>query len=281
MSGLGRDAMDFLAEARDGDDPSPEDRARVRRRLVQLGVGTAVATAASGTAAASGGAGAGLAGSATAKGALAGGVAAGGGAIASVGAASSSTLLVLKLAVAVVLGGSVGAVGVKGVEAVRAHHAPAVDARATEPEPARPGVGVPVAPASPLSNTSPTSPPAAEDPATGDGTPAVTVSAGARPRSQAPSRADTVDVETRLLRMAEASRQDGDAARALQLLDQHASQFPRGALAEERAAERIFALCDLGRVAEATAEAQRFLTEHPRSPQGAHVRASCARASGR
>ncbi len=46
-------------------------------------------------------------------------------------------------------------------------------------------------------------------------------------------------------------------------------------LGEERAAERILALCALGRKDEARTEAQRFLSRFPRSPVAERVRTSC------
>jgi outer membrane protein assembly factor BamD (BamD/ComL family) len=82
--------------------------------------------------------------------------------------------------------------------------------------------------------------------------------------------------ETRILREANAELQSGDAARALGLLDAHARAFPSGALGEERSAQRVFALCKLGRVAEARAEATRFTKANPESPLAKNVRSSCA-----
>jgi len=60
------------------------------------------------------------------------------------------------------------------------------------------------------------------------------------------------------------------------LLDQHAKQFPRGTLTQERLGSRIFALCALGRVSEARAEARRFEKSAPRSPLLTRIHASCA-----
>jgi RNA polymerase sigma-70 factor (ECF subfamily) len=68
----------------------------------------------------------------------------------------------------------------------------------------------------------------------------------------------------------------GDAARALALFDQHARTYPNGLLSEERAAERVLALCDLGRHAEARLGAGEFLRQYPRSPLAARLRESCA-----
>jgi hypothetical protein len=96
-----------------------------------------------------------------------------------------------------------------------------------------------------------------------------------------PQVESTLEIETRLLRDAEALRRAGNGARALVLLDEHAARFPNGVLAEERTAARVFALCDLGRVSDASGEAQRFLAERPRSPLAARVRASCAEALSR
>ena len=67
----------------------------------------------------------------------------------------------------------------------------------------------------------------------------------------------------------------GDAARALTLFDQHAREYPHGILAEERAAERIAALCALGREAEAREAGAAFLRDHRRSPLSARVRGLC------
>jgi RNA polymerase sigma-70 factor (ECF subfamily) len=82
--------------------------------------------------------------------------------------------------------------------------------------------------------------------------------------------------ETALLRDAHAELENGDAARALAILDQHAQRFPRAVLTEEREAERIFAFCALGRQSEASERGRRFLLDHARSPLAARVRSSCA-----
>jgi hypothetical protein len=60
-------------------------------------------------------------------------------------------------------------------------------------------------------------------------------------------------------------------------LDEHASRFPAGVLEPEREAERVFALCDVGRVADARREGARFLAATPSGPLAARVAASCAR----
>lgn len=93
----------------------------------------------------------------------------------------------------------------------------------------------------------------------------------------APSARDALTAETALLRDAHAALRAHDPARALAILEQHAASFPSGALAEERSATRVLALCDAGRIDQARAEASRFLAAHPRSMHAGRVRASsCA-----
>lgn len=85
----------------------------------------------------------------------------------------------------------------------------------------------------------------------------------------------TLDDEIALVRDARAALRAGDAARSLSLLDTHDRLFPDGALGEDCAAERVYALCALGRTDDARVVATRFLAEHPVSPHAAAVRASC------
>jgi hypothetical protein len=95
-----------------------------------------------------------------------------------------------------------------------------------------------------------------------------------------PAGKGSVAEEVKLLRDANAALQGGDAAGALALLDEHRREHPRGALSEESAAERVFVLCRMGRVADARQEADRFLRAHPKSPLAKGIRASCAAAPG-
>lgn len=97
--------------------------------------------------------------------------------------------------------------------------------------------------------------------------------------AQVPSAApagDTLAAETRELRSAYAAMERGDPARALALLDQQSAEYPHGQLGQERAAARVFALCKLGRTAEAHAAAARFLAQNPGSPLAGRVRKACA-----
>lgn len=90
-----------------------------------------------------------------------------------------------------------------------------------------------------------------------------------------PSPTESLDEEITELRAARSSLRDGHPAQALAQLDLSAARFAGGALAEDREAERIFALCALGREGEAHVQALRFLTQHPRSSYAASVRSSC------
>ncbi len=63
-----------------------------------------------------------------------------------------------------------------------------------------------------------------------------------------------------------------DAARALKLLDDARSEFPRGLLGEEREALTVLSLHKLGRFAQAKASAERFLEKHARGPYAGAVR---------
>lgn len=93
--------------------------------------------------------------------------------------------------------------------------------------------------------------------------------------ASAPRSPSILESETRLVAAGVAALHAGDAARALTLLDQHARAYPNGVLAEERAAERVAALCALGRGAEAREARAAFLREHLRSPLSARVRDLC------
>jgi outer membrane protein assembly factor BamD (BamD/ComL family) len=92
--------------------------------------------------------------------------------------------------------------------------------------------------------------------------------------------APSLDDEVSLVRDARAALRGGDAGQALALLDEHDRRFPGGALTEDCAAARVYALCALGRTDAARALASRFLSEHPVSPHAASVRNSCGAAVG-
>ena len=85
----------------------------------------------------------------------------------------------------------------------------------------------------------------------------------------------TLERELLLLKQAKSALDQGDADKALGVLDQHEKTFPSGVLAEERGATRVLALCAAGRTAEAKSSAKDFLARYPRSPSAVRVRASC------
>jgi len=85
----------------------------------------------------------------------------------------------------------------------------------------------------------------------------------------------TLADETRLLWEADQAVRAGNSARALALLDEHASRYPDGALGPERAAERVVALCNMGRVDAATVRA--YLVSHPNSSLNDRIQQTCAR----
>jgi hypothetical protein len=106
--------------------------------------------------------------------------------------------------------------------------------------------------------------------------PRATPAPKAKARISAPMRAKgSIAEEIALIGRAHDALQAGNPEEALARLDEHADRFPTGALAEERASERVLALCASGRVAQARTERERFLREHPESPAVTRVRASC------
>jgi hypothetical protein len=107
------------------------------------------------------------------------------------------------------------------------------------------------------------------------GSPAPTEPSSAMPSPLARLAPTTLEAETRLVRAGVAALHAGDNTRALALFDEHARMFPRGALAEERAAERVIVLGELRRCDEARSAAASFLRDHSSSPLAARVGAVC------
>ncbi|HEY7375943.1 MAG TPA: outer membrane protein assembly factor BamD [Polyangia bacterium] len=102
------------------------------------------------------------------------------------------------------------------------------------------------------------------------------VRAPARPAGVAPappSSAGRLREETTLIRDARQALRQGDAARALRLLDECRRLFPAGVLQQERERLAIEALTKSGRGAEASARAAAFLRKYPDSPHAAEIRA--------
>jgi hypothetical protein len=252
----------LLRSARLGLDPTSEDQARIKRALfAQLGVGAS---------------GAALSGSKATS-------------IAASAKASSSIALGTKwLAALLFVGGVVGT----GIIVVRkSHHAST--AISSAPSPVSSSQNASATPnAIPTATT--TAPSTASDFEIGDTPPvasAITArapnavnsgisraaqkssaSASATPTSSGPS---TVSAEAQLLRDADAALRSGDPALALSVLDQHDASFPHGVLNEECEAERVLALCALGKISDAKKIAATFLRDHAGSPLAGRVQSSC------
>jgi hypothetical protein len=96
------------------------------------------------------------------------------------------------------------------------------------------------------------------------------------PRS-ASHRLDSLPEEVRLLSRAEQQLNAGLADDALKTLTEHEQRFPGGALAEERVAARVQALCVLGRTAEARTELTKLMSAYPRSPHLDRARKICGK----
>jgi Flp pilus assembly protein TadD len=90
-----------------------------------------------------------------------------------------------------------------------------------------------------------------------------------------PRSRDGLAEEVALLSRAETELRAGRPAKALSALSEHQRKFPRGALAEERAAARIQALCALGRTDDANAQLRQLLHLSPNSAHEGRARQAC------
>jgi hypothetical protein len=91
------------------------------------------------------------------------------------------------------------------------------------------------------------------------------VASGAAAPAVAQEHDDQLAAERALLALSKTAIGRRDYAAALDNLDRHTREFPRGQLAEEREALAIQALQGLGRASEARARATRFKATYPRS----------------
>lgn len=82
--------------------------------------------------------------------------------------------------------------------------------------------------------------------------------------------------EAALLHQAQTAWRAGQSARALELANQHAKQFPRSQLANERDVLRVLSLCKLGQVDAAKRVGARLLSKAKGSPWYQSVAGSCA-----
>jgi hypothetical protein len=116
--------------------------------------------------------------------------------------------------------------------------------------------------------------PAAEPPAT-VAAPARPAPVAVNPAPAPPASSDrsaSLTAETRLLLRARDALRRGDAARALRLVEEAASRYPGGGLAQEADAIRIEALARSGNKREASERLTDFEHAHPGSPHAERLR---------
>jgi hypothetical protein len=94
-------------------------------------------------------------------------------------------------------------------------------------------------------------------------------------RPPPPKPPPSVVAETMLIMEAQEALDAGTPEQALDAIDRHAERYPEGVLAARREAERIAALCALGRGDEARAARNSFLERHPDAGEAERVRAAC------
>lgn len=149
----------------------------------------------------------------------------------------------------------------------------------------RPAAPRPVEVAAPLATARPIAPFVTPEP--GLSTPLPETAAPSRvgrPPAEArsaPSSAplDPLLAEVTLLRKAQRAWQGGKPQVALDLAQRHAQAYPHSQLAVERDAVRVFALCALGRTAEAQSLASELFARAPDSPLRTSLEESCAGAA--
>ncbi len=104
----------------------------------------------------------------------------------------------------------------------------------------------------------------------------VPVSVSPEPPAPVVTPPNSLQEELKLLQRAQKALTGSEPGPALETLEEHAARFPEGALKEERMAARVMALCGLGRVEDARAEARKLSDEAPGSPYAERIRGSCA-----
>jgi hypothetical protein len=241
VSDLSREAREIIDAARGADDPTPHDQQRVRSALyAQLGIpaaGIPGSTAAGSTAAST----------------------------------AASSALILKLVLSAILIGALATAGYLWLGGSDDHRPNVAAQSSVHPEPA--------APEAPNVSKAPVEASVHPEPAAPEAPRVSKAPAAAKPprKSRTPSSSlEDLLAEKALIDAARRALASANGGAALEALDQHASEFPRGQLASERAGTRVLALCELGRTADARREAGRFLARYPQHPMTARVRSSCA-----
>lgn len=236
---LDPEARRILSLAREARTPSPEDKARVERRLaMSIGAGV-LATTATATTVAAGQA---------AQGVLVGKVV---------------TLGALKWW----LGGSAVLIAALGGAAVVATPTPKENRPAEErvvavAEEARED------PEAPAPETGEVTEPAQAEPAA--------ERAVAPKRKPSRARGDSLQKELALLHRAHAAWRNGEPQAALKLVREHKRRYPTSNLELERDALEVLSLCELGKSDRAARIARDLLTRAPNTPLRASIEESCA-----
>jgi len=242
MRGLSPEARSIIEAARGGDEPTPQDRTRIRSSLiVRVGAGMAAASAA--TSAESGAAAAGAAKAAAPL--LAGFIPKGIIVLSAVGAIGIGSYVANKPSIPPAAQQTAIAAPITSFSATsEAESAPVVGtAEAEDEEPVHEAISVPAA-------------------AT------VEVHEDAAPNLAA---------EVESLREAHTALREGRADEAMDVLQRDAAPSDVSGLEQERAAMRVFALCRLGKSEEARTHAAAFLARWPKSPLAARVSEACVR----
>ncbi|MDD9946242.1 MAG: hypothetical protein OXU20_34680 [Myxococcales bacterium] len=154
--------------------------------------------------------------------------------------------------------------------------AEATGSTATPSDPPKRGTVVTAAP-SPVAAAEPAphSPPITAQPAASEAaSPSSTVAKRKRRRMGARSTS-SLAAEMKLMTAAQAASRRGNHRQAMTLLRAHGRRFPHGVMAEEREAERVLSLCEVGRRAAARRAAKRFVARFSGSPHTARVLAAC------
>jgi hypothetical protein len=264
MSGdLGPVARGILDTGRDGDDPTPGDRARVRAslmRAVAIGGGAAIGLTAAGKASAS----------------IAPKAAAGAAAVAKTASTFGVAKVIGFITIAIAVGG--GGYAISGRAASRNESTKTVGSVAAAPsnEPTkaatqdlRPGEAPTpseIAKSNDVANEEPAAKEIIAEPAKDAPKTALRVAPGS-----SAAAVDPLALEVERITEARRAAAAGDGSRALAILD----AIKGSQLTEERSAVRVRALCAAGRVDEAKATASRFVSAHPQSIHVDSMRHAC------
>ncbi|MEM9070225.1 MAG: hypothetical protein AAGE52_17090 [Myxococcota bacterium] len=266
MSELSPEAKAILDAARGVDNPTADDRARVRRAVLgAVGGAAVVATAASASA------------SSAASSAAASSVATG----SAVGAAAATgvtglSVVAAKAAVALTLvSASVGIAVTQPWEsdAPAVAEAPEVEVAAREVEVPSTAVSTALEPTAPETSEPPVEEASEALQVAQVGAPAAR---RARPRATVDPEvevepAETLSAELGLLRRARSALARGDHQAAESALREHERRFPAGTLVAEREGTLVLARCAQGDPSGVAS----FLATHPRSPLAARIRDAC------